>query len=87
VKFESGKTCCNMSFAVFSTVLMLVAVSVHTVFVCGTYRYHMYVCHLCTEFLGVFSKFQNETGSFVMSVHLLWHNLAPTGWSFMKLDN
>jgi hypothetical protein len=86
-KFESGKTCFSMSFVVFSTVLMLFAVSAHVMFMCGTYRYHMNVCRLCTEFLGVFSKFQNATANFVMSVHLLWQNLAPTGWILMKFDN
>ena len=43
-----------------------------------------YVYYLCTELLGVIS---NVTISFIMSVHLLWHNLAPTGWIFMKFDN
>jgi hypothetical protein len=86
-KFESGKTWFSMSFDVFSTVLMLVAVSADVVFMCGTYRYHMYVHRLCTEILGVFSKFPNATVSFVMPVCLLWHNLAPTGQIFMKFDN
>jgi len=39
------------------------------------------------EFLGMFTKLQKVTISYVTPVHpSAWNNAAPTGWSFMKFD-
>ena len=65
VPYSSDVSCCVSTCSVYVWDIQIP----HVVFMCGTYRYHMYVCHLCTEFLGVFSKFQNVIDSFVMSFH------------------
>jgi hypothetical protein len=51
----------------------------------------VFICEKITSFLGMFTKFQKATVSFVMSVclsiHLsAWNISAPTGEIFMKID-
>jgi hypothetical protein len=45
-------------------------------------------CLCYSSFLGTFAKLQKVTIGFVMSVCLssAWHNLPPTGQSFMKFE-